>query len=305
MHLKQFEYVQEIARQGSIKVAAEKLYISQQALSESLRSLEAELEFIIFKRTNRGIVLTETGERFLHDINTIMPIIHGWKDYKAQPSMKLFVQYALGDLLVDARFMQYLSRAEKLGLQYETLNLANVLEETTQKNPCLSLVTLREGSSYRANIEAMRKSGEYIFEELVDRTHSQMSILLRADSTQLQTGDEVDLNDLAGKTLVINKDQIKLDLVKQICHYTKKIARGLPYTVKPTDIVAQNKNAITFMPKFIADENFYVKTGVLVACPMKQYVQDEWRVYVVYPVQWTEQVTPVIHDLKQMFGTHS
>ena len=101
MHLKQLEYVQEIARQGSIKMAAEKLYISQQALSESLRSLEAELEFTIFKRTNRGILLTETGERFLQDLDTILPIMHGWKQYKDTPTVKLLVQYALTDFLVD------------------------------------------------------------------------------------------------------------------------------------------------------------------------------------------------------------
>ena len=304
MHVKQLEYVQEIARRGSIKVAADKLYISQQALSESLRSLEAELEFAIFKRTNRGILLTEKGERFLQDLNTIMPVIHGWKEYKEQPSVKLLVQYALGDLLVDARFMQYLTANMQTGLQYETHNLTSVIEETLKNSPCISIVIVREGMSVNTAFETARKSGKFILEELVDQEHSQMTILLRADSTTLQTSDVIDLADLEGKTLVVNKDQIKLELVKQISSYTRKLAQGLPYTVKPTDIVAQNKNAITFLPKFIADENFYVKTGILTACPMLQHQQDPWRVYILYRSQWSEQVAPIVQELKQLFQNH-
>ena len=301
MHLKQLEYVQEIARQGSIKMAAEKLYISQQALSESLRSLEAELEFTIFKRTNRGILLTETGEKFLQDLDIILPIMHGWKQYKDTPTVKLLVQYALTDFLVDGRFMQFLTSNAKIGLRYETLNLTDVIEETMKNVPCISLMTIREGVGFNAGFEAIRKSEEFIFEDLVDQEHSQFSILLRADSTNLRTGEIIDLADLEGKTLVVNKEHIRLELVKQITSYTKKTAQGLPYTVKPADIVAQNKNAIAFMPKFIADENFYVKNGILVACPMLQHQQDAWRVYIFYQRQWAEQVEPIVKKLKNMF----
>ena len=45
MQLKQLESVKIIAEEGSITKAAEKLFVSQQALSEMLKGLEKELDF--------------------------------------------------------------------------------------------------------------------------------------------------------------------------------------------------------------------------------------------------------------------
>jgi DNA-binding transcriptional LysR family regulator len=48
----------------STHAAAERLYISQQGLSRSIRSLEAELGVRLFERTSSGMVPTPAGERF-------------------------------------------------------------------------------------------------------------------------------------------------------------------------------------------------------------------------------------------------
>ena len=40
-------------------------YIAQPSLTASLRELEEELGLTIFRRTNRGAVLTPEGEKFL------------------------------------------------------------------------------------------------------------------------------------------------------------------------------------------------------------------------------------------------
>ena len=78
MQIRQFEYVMEIARQGSIKRAAEKLYISQQALSETLKLLEEKLGFSIFQRTNKGVVPTANGAKVLRDIEEILSKVYSW-----------------------------------------------------------------------------------------------------------------------------------------------------------------------------------------------------------------------------------
>ena len=301
MQVKQLEYVREVAQQGSVKHAAEKLYISQQALSESIRSLEAELEFKLFQRTNRGIIPTEKCEKILQDIDIVLPILYSWAEYKEKPVVKLLVQYALSDLLVDSLFMQYLTTENQVDLQYETLNLNGVLEETAKSGPCLSIITTRERTDY-SMLPRFRENGKYIFEQLVEQERSQMCILMHADTCSQQTGDVVDLKKLKGRTLVVNKDQIKLDLVEQITEHTEKPVHGLPYTVKPIDIVAQNRNAITFSPKFIADENFYVKNGILVSCPMLQCMQDDWRTYLFYDKRWEERLSHVAKELKMMFN---
>lgn len=65
MTLTQLKYVIAIADTGSLNEAAKSLYISQPSLSLALKELEAEIGFELFKRSNRGAVLTNEGAEFL------------------------------------------------------------------------------------------------------------------------------------------------------------------------------------------------------------------------------------------------
>ena len=49
-------------RRKALQKAAEKLFISQPALSKSIRALEAELGVTLFKRDPRELSLTSEGE---------------------------------------------------------------------------------------------------------------------------------------------------------------------------------------------------------------------------------------------------
>ena len=65
MNIQQIKYVLEVAGASSIREASTKLYISQPALSSSIRELEDELGILIFERTNKGITLTDEGREFI------------------------------------------------------------------------------------------------------------------------------------------------------------------------------------------------------------------------------------------------
>lgn len=65
MNINQIKYVLTVARSASMREAASKLYISQPALSASIRELEDELGILIFERSNKGITLTEAGYEFI------------------------------------------------------------------------------------------------------------------------------------------------------------------------------------------------------------------------------------------------
>ena len=51
-----------VALEGNISRAAERLFISQPAISRSIRKLEDSLETTLFLRSSRGVVLTEEGK---------------------------------------------------------------------------------------------------------------------------------------------------------------------------------------------------------------------------------------------------
>jgi len=65
MTILQLKYVVAISASNSMREASGKLYVSQPALSSSIRDLEEEVGIRIFERTNKGIKLTDAGNEFL------------------------------------------------------------------------------------------------------------------------------------------------------------------------------------------------------------------------------------------------
>ncbi|MGB0507956.1 MAG: LysR substrate-binding domain-containing protein [Pikeienuella sp.] len=64
-HLTAFEAA---ARHGSFTRAAEELNVSQPAISQSIRRLEAAIGVPLFQRGHRSITLTDAGELLAHDV---------------------------------------------------------------------------------------------------------------------------------------------------------------------------------------------------------------------------------------------
>lgn len=65
MTLLQLKYIVAIAKAGTISEAAKQLYIAQPTLTWAVKELESELGITIFRRTNKGILLSAEGEEFL------------------------------------------------------------------------------------------------------------------------------------------------------------------------------------------------------------------------------------------------
>ncbi|MDF2876518.1 MAG: aminoethylphosphonate catabolism associated LysR family transcriptional regulator, partial [Sporomusa sp.] len=62
MRLEQLYHIIEVAHCKSISLAAERVFISQPAISASITKLEVELGVNLFKRTSQGVYPTELGE---------------------------------------------------------------------------------------------------------------------------------------------------------------------------------------------------------------------------------------------------
>ena len=65
-------YADAVASYGSVSEAARRVFVSQPALTESIRALEEELRIAIFTRSNRGISVTREGEEFLASARQIL-----------------------------------------------------------------------------------------------------------------------------------------------------------------------------------------------------------------------------------------
>ena len=67
-------YFQEVAREGNLTRAAERLNLSQSALSTQIRSLEERLGHALFARTGRAMILTEAGQIALDHAERIFDV---------------------------------------------------------------------------------------------------------------------------------------------------------------------------------------------------------------------------------------
>ena len=74
MNLHYGECILAVLRSGSITAAAKKLYISQSALSQTIKRAEGELGAAIINRDSEPITLTFAGERYLDALSQVMAI---------------------------------------------------------------------------------------------------------------------------------------------------------------------------------------------------------------------------------------
>ena len=70
--LELYRVFQEVARMGNISAAAQNLFISQSAVSQSIKQLEEQLQVRLFSRSTRGVVLTSEGKLLLDYVS------HDW-----------------------------------------------------------------------------------------------------------------------------------------------------------------------------------------------------------------------------------
>jgi DNA-binding transcriptional LysR family regulator len=72
VEFRQIRYALSVAKERSFTAAAKRLNISQSAVSEQVHLLEQEIGFKLFRRTPRGIELTEPGRTFLYEAERVV-----------------------------------------------------------------------------------------------------------------------------------------------------------------------------------------------------------------------------------------
>lgn len=81
MDIKRVFYFVETARYGSFTQAAEKLFVTPQALSKAISLLEREYDVELFIRRNNQIILSETGQQILPVAKELLECYSGFEKY--------------------------------------------------------------------------------------------------------------------------------------------------------------------------------------------------------------------------------
>lgn len=160
LHLK---YVVEVAKTGSITLAAENLYMNQPNLSKAIKELETTVGIDIFKRTSKGIVPTEKGEEFLSYAKNILAQIEEMESlYKSGKENKIsfslsaprasYISHAF------TLFVGELDEAKELEINFKETNSMKTIKNVAEGEYHLGIIRYQKNHE-RYFVNFMRDKG--------------------------------------------------------------------------------------------------------------------------------------------------
>ena len=93
---KHIPVILSIVQEGSITAASKKLYVSQPALSQTVRMAEEELGAPIFIRGKRSVELTRVGEWYVHTAREIQKLDRNLRARVADVKQEQYGEFTLG-----------------------------------------------------------------------------------------------------------------------------------------------------------------------------------------------------------------
>jgi DNA-binding transcriptional LysR family regulator len=94
--LELYRVFKEVADSGNISVAAKNLYISQSAVSQSIKQLETALQARLFARSPRGVSLTGEGQMLYQYVRSALGLLATGEDKLSQAQQLLLGTLTIG-----------------------------------------------------------------------------------------------------------------------------------------------------------------------------------------------------------------
>jgi len=140
MNIRHIQYVLTILREGSITAASKKLFVSQPALSQTLKQIEQDLGATIFDRTTDPISLTYAGQQYVDAALQVLDIDRNLRARIAETKKELHGRLRLGISM-------------QRGLQI----LPQVIPDFSRMYPYMRIELIEHGS---ATLEHMTAEGQ-------------------------------------------------------------------------------------------------------------------------------------------------
>lgn len=99
------EYIYEVYKEKSFSKAAQNLYVSQPALSASIKKIEKRLGCCIFDRSSNPVQLTEAGTEYVKSVEKIMDIENRFENYLSNLNQLKTGRLSIGASNVFASFI--------------------------------------------------------------------------------------------------------------------------------------------------------------------------------------------------------
>ncbi len=205
MNILHLKYAVEVAKTRSISKAAENLYMGQPNLSRAIKELEESLGITIFRRTTKGISITQDGEEFLQyarqivqKVDEVEQIYQTGRQKKQTFSVSVprasYLSYAMADF---SRSMKPGSPAE---FYYCETNSMNAINSVVREDFNLGIV--RYQASYEKYFSDLFKDKKLVGETIAEFSYL---MIISKDNTLAQR-EGVSLEDLTDYIEVCHAD---------------------------------------------------------------------------------------------------
>ena len=110
--LELYRVFKEVAEAGNITAAAQNLFISQSAVSQSIKQLESELQTRLFARNSRGVSLTPDGKMLYEYVRSAMGLLETGEEKLSQSRQLQVGHLTIGasDTVTSQFLLPYLDR---------------------------------------------------------------------------------------------------------------------------------------------------------------------------------------------------
>jgi DNA-binding transcriptional LysR family regulator len=196
---RQLRYFLSVVDHGSVRRAAEELFVAQPSISQALRTLERDLGTMLFHRTGRRLVLTPSGELLVEPARQVMR----WLDV-ARSRVAATDGLAAGRLVIAAMPSQSVAPLTPLISRFVgryPLVQVSVLAAATPPDITTLLRTGDVELGLVADQARMPPPDECVRIPL----ETQRFIIVAASEADLPDSDPVRLEDLAGHRLIIGQ----------------------------------------------------------------------------------------------------
>lgn len=292
--INQLEVFRLVAETGSFNKAAEKAYVTPNAVMKHINNLEEELGITLFNRTFRGQNLTEAGECLYKNavriLNYAANTIQEVRDVARSEISKVRVGRSIMTPIEPLNPLLNEIRKEYPGIRFEFIPFENVKIESN------NLMIPNPGTIMDIVIDAF---DEYTLKELsakgVELTRIAMYAVVSTNH-EFAEREEVGIEELAGKTLVYRKglmrtvDDFIVDLNKKGIEFNEKLIEA--YTLEAYDEVANSDEIM------IGIGNFKNTHPFLKQVPLNYEKKSAFGI--LYPEEPTESVKLFVQIVKDI-----
>ena len=236
----------------SFSKAAEKLYVSQPAITQSIRKLEENLGGKLFLRTTKGVKLTDEGRRLYHYIKTSIDTMNN-----AENKFSQYINLEEGDIKI------------KTGSALGNVGIYDAIIEFSKRYPKIKVKV--SGGYIKDSIEALAKG---------DVDLVAVNLPYECDKTNVQIIKCKEIGDCFYTSKeyyekIKNKKNVKELLKTELIAPAEKSTTG--------KILNQfcEKNKIEYIPKFVMTSTnarkYFVLQGLGIGFGIKDSIKEELK----------------------------